>query len=344
MVSERVAALRKKLSPRRTRTAASAKKKLARRTPLRTLWWWLSLVVLAASAGFIPPAVVMAFAVTEGWDGLRQFMGLIATGLFQGFLLGIGEVVALRRGPLRVPAGRWILVTTLAMGVAWVAALLPGSFGEPDWSNPFVLVGVIVAILVVILIVPIAQWLLLRSHGRDAWRWIVIMSISTTLGVGSLLTGILLAQGKTSFISTLLPFILTGWVGILLFTIVSGLGVYWMARGAYTAAETSAVLARRSANESRARFAAKATVVSISKRVGATASPAIKKTANWVTTAAKKAGSKTAAAAKKVGSKKAAATKKSTTSVKSRTSAASAQAKDREKARAKAQTKKTSGK
>jgi MFS family permease len=320
VISERVVALRKKLSSRRTRSAVSAEKKLARRTPLRTFWWWLSLVVLAASAGFIPPAIVMAFAVTEGWDGLRQFMGLVAMGLLQGLVLGIGEVIALRRGPLRVPVGRWILVTTLAMGVAWIAALLPGSFGEPDWSNPVVLVGIIIAILVVILIVPVAQWLLLRSRGRDAWRWIVIMSISTTLGVGALLTGILLAEGKTSFISTLIPFILTGWAGILLFTIVSGLGVYWMAREAYTAAETSAVLARRAANESRATIAAKAAVASASKRVGASASPAIKKAASWVATAAKKAGSQTAAV-----------TKKTATRVKSRTAAASAQAKTRAK-------------
>jgi multisubunit Na+/H+ antiporter MnhG subunit len=275
----------------------------------------------------------MAFAVTEGWDGSRQVIGLVATGLFQGLVLGIGEVVALRRGPLRVPAWRWIIVTTLAMGVAWIAALLPGSFGEPDWSNPVVLVGIIVAILVVILIVPIAQWLLLRSRGRDAWRWIVIMSISTTLGVGSLLTGILLAEGKTSFIGTLLPFILTGWVGILLFTIVSGLGVYWMAREAYTSAETSAVLARRAANESRVTTASKKAAA----RVGAQASPAIKKMASKVSAVAKKAGSQTLAAAKKTA-----------TRVKSRTAAASVQAKarakERAKERAKAQAKKTSGK
>lgn len=333
MNKEKLSALRKKIFSRRTRTAASAAKKLARRTPLRSLWWWLSLVVLAASAGFIPPAVVMAFAVTEGWDGSRQFTGLVATGLFQGLVLGIGEVVALRRGPLRVPVWRWIIVTTLAMGVAWVAALLPGSFGEPDWSNPVVLVGIIVAILVVILIVPIAQWLLLRSRGRDAWRWIVIMSISTTLGVGSLLTGILLAEGKTSFIGTLLPFILTGWVGILLFTIVSGLGVYWMAREAYTTAETSAVLARRAANESRVTTASKKAAA----RVGAQASPAIKKMASKVSAVAKKAGSQTLAAAKKTA-----------TRVKSRAAAASVQAKarakERAKERAKAQAKKTSGK
>jgi MFS family permease len=318
--SERVASLRKKLSSRRTRSAASAEKIRARRTPLRSLWWWLSLVVVAASGGFIPPAIVMAYSVTEGWDGFRQFGLLVFAGLLQGFALGIGEAIALRRGPLRVPAGRWILVTTLAMGAAWLVALLPGSFGEPDWSNPFVLVGVIVAILVVILIVPTAQWLLLRSRGRDAWRWIIIMSISTTLGVGSLLTGILLAEGKTSFIGTLLPFILTGWVGILLFTIVSGLGVYWMAREAYTAAETSAVLARRAANESRATTAAKAAAARVSKRVGAAASPALRKVASRVTTAAKKAGSQTAVA-----------TKKTATRVKSHGAAASAQEKPRAK-------------
>jgi len=335
VVREKLSALRKKLLTRRKRSAVSANKKLARRTPLRTLWWWLSLVVLATSAGFVPPAIAMAFAATEGWDGLRQFMALIATGLFQGLVLGIGEVVALRRGPLRVPAWRWIIVTTIAMGVAWVAALLPGSFGEPDWSNPIVLGGIIVAILMVILIVPIAQWLLLRSLGRDTWRWIVIMSISTTLGVGCLLSGILLAKGKTTFVGTLLPFILTGWVGILLFTVVSGLGVYWIAREAYTVAEAEAAQARRAAKASRATTAVKNAAARVGKRVGATASPAIKKMASKVAAVAKMAGSQTAATAKKTA-----------TRVTLRTATVIAQAKDwakdRAKARAKAQEKKTS--
>jgi hypothetical protein len=131
-----------------------------------------------------------------------------------------------------------------------------------------------------------------------------------------LLSGIVLAAGKTTFISTLLPFILTGWVGILLLTLVSGLGVYWIAREGFTAAETSAVLARRAANESRATTAAKKTAA----RVGAAASPAIRKVASRVTTAAKKAGSQTAAAAKK-----------SAASVKSRSAAARAKSQARKK-------------
>ena len=330
---EKLSALRKKLLTRRKRSAVSASKKLARRTPLRSLWWWLSLVVLAASAGFIPPAIAMAFAVTEGWDGQSQFWLLIVAGLFQGLALGIAEVIALRRGPLRVPAGRWIFVTTLAMGVAWLVALLPGTFVQLDWSNPAVVVAIIGAVLVVVLIVPLGQWFILRSRTRDAWRWMLVMGVATTLGVGSLLSGIVLAAGKTTFISTLLPFILTGWVGIVLFTVVSGLGVYWIAREAYTAADISDALARRAAKASRATTATKKAAA----RVGAKASPAIKNMASSVATAAKKAGSQTSSAVKITA-----------TRVTSRASMAITQAKARAKARgperAKAQAKKTSGK
>ena len=290
-------------------------------------------MVLAASAGFIPPAIAIAFAVTEGWDGQSQFWLLIVAGLFQGLALGIGEVIALRRGPLRVPAGRWVFVTTVAMGVAWLVALLPGTVVQLDWSNPAVVAAIIAAVLVVVLIVPLGQWFILRSRARDAWRWMLVMGVATTLGVGSLLSGIVLAAGKTTFISTLLPFILTGWVGIVLFTVVSGLGVYWIAREAYTAEETAAVRAHRSANESKATTATKKAAA----RVGAQASPAIKKMASRVATAAKKAGSQTASAAKKTA-----------TRVTSRASMAITQAKARAKARgaerAKSQEKKTSGK
>lgn len=316
-VSEKVASLRKKLSSRRTRSAASAEKKRASRTPLRTLWWWLSLVVLAASGGFVPPAIAMAFSVTEGWDGVSQFGLLVFAGLLQGFALGIGEVIALRRGPLRVPAGRWILVTTLAMGAAWLVGLLPGSFSQVDWSNPVVVVAMIVAVIAVLLIVPLAQWFILRSRVRDAWRWLLIMGVATALGVGALLSGIALAAGETTFIRTLLPFILTGWVGIVLFTLVSGLGVFWIAREAFTAAETSAILARRVANESKATTATKSAAARVRKRVGAAASPVIRKAVSGVASAAKKAGSKTAAAAKKTA-----------TSVRARTAAPRAKARD----------------
>jgi len=320
VVSEKVAGLRKKLSSRRTRTAASEQKRLARRTPLRTFWWWLSLVVLAASGGFIPPAIAMAYSVTEGWDGVSQFALLFVAGLLQGVTLGIGEVIALRRGPLRVPAGRWILVTTLAMGVAWIFALLPGSFPQLDLSNPVVLVAVILAVLAAILFVPFSQWFILRSRVRDAWRWMLIFGVATALGAGAFVSGIALAAGQTSFFRTLLPFILTGWVGVFLFTLVSGLGVLWIAREALTAAETSAILARRIANESKATKVTKAAAARVGKRVGAAASPALRKVASGVTTAAKKVGSKTAAAAKKTA-----------TRAKPRTPAAGPQAKTRTK-------------
>ncbi len=310
MVSEKVAALRKKLATVRARPAISASERIARRTPARTFWWWISFVVVTASGGFFAPALAMAFSVTEGWDGGGQFAILTLAGLFQGLVLGIGEVIALRRGPLRVPAGRWIFATTVGMGLTWIVALLPGSFARPDWSNPAVVVGMIVAVLVVILIVPFAQWLILRSRVADAWRWILVMSISTALGVGALLSGIVFAAGKTTFISTLAPFVLSGWVGVVLFTVVSGLGVYWMAREAYTAAETEALLARRVANESKATTATKR----VAARVGANASPVVKKAASKVTAVAKKAGSKTVSAAKKaakgVGTRTAAATAK----------------------------------
>jgi hypothetical protein len=128
-----------------------------------------------------------------------------------------------------------------------------------------------------------------------------------------------LAAGQTSFFRTLLPFILTGWVGVFLFTLVSGLGVLWIAREALTEAETSAILARRIANESKATKATKAAAARVGKRVGAAASPALRKVASGVTTAAKKVGSKTAAAAKKTATRAKPSAAAASTQAKSRT-------------------------
>ncbi|CAB4890346.1 MAG: hypothetical protein F2808_01585 [Actinobacteria bacterium] len=282
---------------------SKAEKKIARRRPVRTLWWWLSLTVLTSSGGFLFPAVALAFSVTEGWKADAQFAVLAGAGAVQGLVVGIGQAIALRRGPIRIPVVRWIVITTIGFALSWTVALVPGSVFQPSWDNSTTIMGLIAVVLLVILIVPIAQSFLLTVRVRDAWRWILVMGISTALGTGSFIYAIVLVQGKSTFIGTALPFIYMGWVGIMLYSLVSALGVFWIAQEAYSDSETRALIARRHANERKAVRAVGTGVVFVSRKTSPTVRAATRKATAAVGATAKKIGPVARALAQKIGSR-----------------------------------------
>ena len=288
---------------------SKAEKKLARRTPIRTLWWWLSLTVFTSSGGFLFPAIALAFSVTEGWTTQRQLTVVIAAGAVQGLLVGGGQVIALRRGPLRIPIIGWLIVTTLGFAFGWAVALVPGSVFRPAGQDISVIVGVIALVLLVILIVPIVQSLLLMRRVRDAWRWILIMGISAALGSGSFLYAIVLVQGKSTFIGTILPFIYMGWAGIMLYSLVSALGVFWMAREAYTDSETRALIARQRSNERKARRAIGTGIVFVGTKTVPALRTAARKVAGVVGAATKNTGPASSALARRVAARTSAVAK-----------------------------------
>lgn len=275
-----------------------------RRLITRMMWWWLSLIVFVVALGLIFPSFVIVYAVTSGWDATGQYMGLVIAGAGQGFLLAVGQIIALRRGPLRVPILRWIVVTTTASALAWLLGLIPGSVLRPDWGNPSVLFGVIALILLVIVIVPIAQWTMLRPLVRDAWRWIIIASIAFSLAVGIFLSGLFLNRGATHVVTTMLTFSVMGWLGVLAYTLLTGLGVAWMAREAISPSGSPATTPRK-------QSAARATVKAVASRAGAKVAPAAKKVGAKVAPAAKKVGSRVVTVAKKVAAKASSVTKTS---------------------------------
>lgn len=260
------------------------------------MWWWLSLVVFVAAAGLVFPSFVIVYAVTSGWDATGQYIGLVVAGAIQGFLLGLGQVIALRRGPLRVPILRWILVTTVASAVSWLIGLVPGSIFRPDWTNPSVVFGMIAVILLVIVLVPISQWTLLRPVVRDAWRWIPIAAIAFAVAIGIFLSGLFLIHGATKVVTTMLTFSVMGWLGVVAYTLITGGGLAWMAREAVNPAGGRSETARK---PSAARSKASAVAGKVKAKVGAKVSPAAKKVGSTAKSAAKKVGSKTVSTAKK---------------------------------------------
>ena len=288
-----------------------------RRVINRMMWWWLSLVVFVAAAGLVVPSIALVYAVTEGWDGSGQYTILVAAGAVQGLLLGLGQAIALRRGPMMIPFWRWVGVTTIATAVAWLVGLLPGSVFRPDWANPAVVVGMIAVILLVIAIVPGAQWTILNRFVFDAWRWIVVAAIAFGVGVGIFLCGLFVAKGNTKVVPTMLTFTFTGWMGIIAFTLITGLGMRWIAREALSPAQVkqrvpstgkAAVVARKASSQVSAKVApvakkAAAGTKAAAAKVAAKAAPTVKKAGAAVRSTATRAGKATASTAKKAASR-----------------------------------------
>jgi hypothetical protein len=82
----------------------------------------------------------------------------------RGALLGSGQAVALTR--LQLPRDvlrRWPVVTSVAAALAWSIGLLPSSIPRIPWSSLATWLVAVVLGSALLLSIPVAQYLLLRS-------------------------------------------------------------------------------------------------------------------------------------------------------------------------------------
>jgi hypothetical protein len=147
---------------------------------------------------------------------------LLAAGLFEGTLLGIGQASVLRRAIPDLPARRWVVATAAGAMLAYILGLLLPSTPAMDWPPAVgIAVGSVLGVLI-LLTIGGSQWLVLRRHLHRADRWILITAVawfgglavflgfstplwqegqplSVTIGIGIL--GGLLMAGVTAWIS-----------------------------------------------------------------------------------------------------------------------------------------------
>jgi hypothetical protein len=142
---------------------------------------WVGWTVAGEAAGFTVAAIAGALSTTRDLPTAPEFALLVGAGSIEGALLGAGQAIAMTR--LQLPPRmllRWPVVTSVAAALAWSIGLLPSSIPHIPWSSP--LIWLIAAVLgsALLLSIPTAQYLLLRSaiHAAGSWIWVNVLAWS----------------------------------------------------------------------------------------------------------------------------------------------------------------------
>ncbi|WP_199423349.1 hypothetical protein [Actinotalea solisilvae] len=203
------------------------------RTPPGWLGRWVAWVGAGELAGFAVPATVVALVLDRGdaWS----FAGAVGAGLVEGALLGVAQARVLR-DVVRVPAGRWVLATSAAAGLAWAVGMLPGLTWRTWSAWPPVVVGAVGAAAAGVLLASIgtAQWLLLRTRLPRAGWWVagtagawvvglgVFAAVTSPLWQPGQATGVVVAIGLLG--GAAMAFSMAGVTGLVLRRLVDGPG------------------------------------------------------------------------------------------------------------------------
>jgi hypothetical protein len=145
---------------------------------------WVGWTVAGEAAGFAIAATAGALAATQDLPRTPEFALLVGAGSIEGALLGAGQAMGMRKLQLSPRIlRRWPTVTSAAAAVAWSIGLLPSSIPAIPWSSPATWLIAAVLGAALLLSIPTAQYLLLRTAIRTASRWIWVNALAWLLGI-----------------------------------------------------------------------------------------------------------------------------------------------------------------
>ncbi|WP_438853737.1 hypothetical protein [Agromyces sp. M3QZ16-3] len=197
---------------------------------------WVVGTVLGEGVGFLVPVTGFALADAAGLTAWSAWLLLVVFGAGEGALLGLGQSVALRGGPVEVSVGRWVAATAGAASGAWAIGMLPSTLADLgvaiDWTLPSTWLVIGVAGVVLLASIPLAQWpMLAAAHVPRAWRWV-------PLGMAAWLAGLPFTFAPSPFVDVGTPapivFALFAASGVLMaatMALVTGAGLRRMLRG-----------------------------------------------------------------------------------------------------------------
>ena len=124
---------------------------------------------IGEATGFAVAAGVAVLTIVAGIDDPVRLVLVIAAGALEGTALAIGQYAGMRAD--RPPAGWWIAATAVAAAFAWTLGMLPSTLGV-DLSSPGTLVLLAIGAVLLLVSIPLAQWLVL-ARPRTA-RWVPV--------------------------------------------------------------------------------------------------------------------------------------------------------------------------
>ena len=139
-------------------------------------------MTLGEALGFAFPAAVGALTATLAWADGVTYPALVAAGLVEGAMLGWCHAQLLRRWQILPGRREWVVATSAAAGVAWSIGLIPSTVGGLSLTLGTVVLVALGGCLL-LLSLPVSQYLVLRRHLRGAWRWIPWNVLAWSIGL-----------------------------------------------------------------------------------------------------------------------------------------------------------------
>ncbi|MGE5829959.1 MAG: hypothetical protein ACM30G_16590 [Micromonosporaceae bacterium] len=144
----------------------------------RLLWSWTAWTTGGEAVGFCVPAAVAT--LTFDLPVPVALPCLLLAGAVEGAVLGTAQAHVLRRVLPRLPARRWVAMTSAAAVLAWVIGLLPSLLGDrmSSWPAPILVTAAAIGGAGLLLSIGTAQWTVLRRYVSQAGRWIAVTAIA----------------------------------------------------------------------------------------------------------------------------------------------------------------------
>jgi len=147
---------------------------------------WVLVVTVGEAVGFTVPAAVGVAVTAASLEPAVSLVAMVLAGLVEGANFGTAQAECLYRWGVLPGRRRWIVATSLGAAVAWSLGMLPSTLGGLHWSAATA-VALGVGGLILLASLPLAQYLVLRDHVRQAARWIPINMAAWLLGIASTL-------------------------------------------------------------------------------------------------------------------------------------------------------------
>ena len=138
---------------------------------------WIVLVSAGEAAGFLAPIAAGVVVAASEVPALAGLLLLVVAGGVEGAMLGAAQSTAILGRPHR----RWVGASSAGAAAAWLLGMLPSTLGLP--SAPSIrLTVVVVGAILMLLVLPCAQWMVVRRTPRSL-RWVGWNVLAWTLGL-----------------------------------------------------------------------------------------------------------------------------------------------------------------
>ncbi|GGC56444.1 hypothetical protein GCM10011410_06170 [Hoyosella rhizosphaerae] len=145
---------------------------------------WIAAFILGELVGFIPPALVGVTLALIGAHDVAFLVALTLAGAAEGAVLGAAQAWVLRAHAPRINHNRWVAVTAVAAGFAWLVGMGTSTvWGFSDVAPWLLLLLFSPLWLAALLGMGFAQWTVLRSAVPGSTRWIWVTASAWLVGV-----------------------------------------------------------------------------------------------------------------------------------------------------------------